>query len=181
MGEQGKVYYFAYAGNMNLSQIKMSCASPKKVAVAKIDDHKLEFYDYAKMWDGAQETLTPEPGSEVWGVIYELNMPDTDKLDLWHNVKFDGSGFYFHSPAKATAADGTQYDVLFYKKNQLVKAAPPSRQYVEYIVKGARESGLPEDYIARLEAVETKEADYKVPRLGELCFGESSDSECSCG
>jgi hypothetical protein len=179
MGEPGKFYYFAYGANMNPEQIGMRCANPQVVAAAWLDDYRIGFFDYTKIWDGALETAIPDPDGRLWGVVYELNGADREKLDAWQDARMDGAGALLSLPGRGNGADGTRYRVLFYKKDQLGAPCPPSRQYLEFIVQGARARDLPEDYIERLNRIETREAAYPVPRFGNFNFATLGSSGCS--
>ena len=181
-GAAAELYNFAYGSNMNSEQVRARCTNAKLVAVAKLPDHQLAFYGNSPVWDGAEETLIPTPGQEVWGVIYELTPGDKEKLDDWQDALFDGSGAYYHSPAKVTDQDGKVYSVLLYKKAQLGEPKKPSEEYLNYIVKGAEERGLPSAYVEQLRSVETKKARFVVPRARKSPRENLGGDECgTCG
>jgi gamma-glutamylcyclotransferase len=181
-GAAAELYNFAYGSNMHSEQVRARCTNAKLVAVAKLPDHQLAFYGNSPVWDGAEETVLPAPGQDVWGVIYELTPSDKEKLDDWQDALFDGSGAYYHSPAKVTDQAGKVYSVLLYKKAQLGEPQKPSEEYLDYIVQGAIERGLPAAYVDQLRAVETKKAKFVVPRTKKSPREMVPGSECgSCG
>lgn len=100
--KQSKLYYFAYGSNMNKEQILARGVQHKVIAVAKLSNYQLAFFGYSKVWGGAVETVIPALGHEVWGVIYDLSSSERERLDDWQDVRLDGSGAYFHCPAKVT-------------------------------------------------------------------------------
>lgn len=55
--------YFAYGSNMNLAQMKQRCSSPKVLGIVRLPGYKVEFFGYSSIWDGAQETVVPDPQS----------------------------------------------------------------------------------------------------------------------
>ena len=180
-GKHSELYYFAYGSNMNEEQILARCANPKVVAVAKLPHHRVAFFGYSKAWDGAMATVVPSPGQEVWGVIYELNSSDRDRLDAWQDVRLDGTGAYFHYPARVADTEGKTRTVLFYKKDMLGTPGKPSREYLDFIVLGALERGLPSSYIEGLRQTESRKAEFDVPRrknFGRELLLESYCSQC---
>jgi gamma-glutamylcyclotransferase len=181
-GAANELYHFAYGSNMNHEQVLARGAKPKVVAAAKLPDHRLGFFGYSAVWDGAEESVIPAPGQDVWGVIYELTPSDKEKLDDWQDALFDGSGAYFHSPAKVTDQAGKVYSVLLYKKANLGTPQKPSQEYLNFIVQGAVEQGLPSAYVDRLRATESQKAKFVVPRQRKSAREAVPGGECSsCG
>ncbi len=181
-GASEDLYHFAYGSNMNSEQLQARCADAKLIAVAKLADHQLGFHGYTPEWDGAEETVSEAPGKEVWGVIYELTPSDKEKLDDWQDALFDGSGAYFHSPAKVTDQQAKEYSVLLYKKAKLGNPEKPSEEYLNFIVKGAVERGLPAAYVDQLRSIETRKAKFVVPRPRKSARQAVPGGECgSCG
>lgn len=160
----GELYYFAYGANMNASQMHARCSAPKVIAIARLAGCRVGFFGHSKIWDGARETVVSEPGHDVWGVVYEIGNPELERLDAWQDVRMDGTGSYFHYPARVRGLDGLTYTVLFYKKDILGEPKKPSKPYLDFIIAGAEEKRLPAEYIRELRAVEAGPASYPVPR-----------------
>lgn len=178
-GISGELHYFAYGSNMNQEQLLARGAKPKVVAAAKLADHQLAFFDYSGVWDGAEETVLPAPGHDVWGVVYELSPADRERLDNAQDARLDGSGAYFHSPVKVTDQEGKVYTVLLYKKNKLGDPRKPSQEYLNFIVQGAVDRLLPSGYVETLRGMESTKAKFAVPRPRN---SSASGGECSeCG
>jgi len=171
-------YYFAYGSNMNMAQMKKRCLSPKVLGVARLPGYKLGFYGYSGIWDGAQETVIPDPKSEVWGVLYQLKFFDCEQLDVYEDARFDGTGPYFHYPVDVIDRQQKTIDAIIYKKNILAEAQLPSAEYLDFIVQGAKEQGVPEEYIALLQNRQTKPASYAVPIMRKSKF---SYNNVDCG
>ena len=178
---QNERYYFAYGSNMNEEQMRSRGVRPLSVAVAKLPDHRIGFHGYSKTWDGAVETVVPAPGQEVWGVIYKLTFSDADTLDSWQDVHLDGTGAYFLFPAAVIDTEGKAHPVLLYKKDILGAQQKPSREYLDLIVRGALERGLPSSYIEELRRIESRKAEYEVPtprKSDRALLLRTSCSEC---
>lgn len=159
-----KMYYFAYASNMNKAQMAARCSRPRLIEPAKLSNYRLAFFGYSKTWDSALETLLDFPGHDVWGLLYELSSADMESLDGYQDARMDGAGAYFHYPSRAFAADGTSYSIRFYKKDYLGEVQLPSTEYLDFIIKGAEEGGLPASYVKELRVMPSKKASFPVPR-----------------
>lgn len=181
-GNPRRQYVFAYGSDMFSAQIMERCSRPVLLAVACLADQRLGFFGHSDIWDGGVETVVPAPGQELWGVIYELTFTDAQRLDVWHDARLDGAGSFFHYPARVLDTAGQPRTVLLYKKDILGAQSPPSRQYLEVIIQGAKERGLPADYIEGLRAVPAKEASYPVPDRSEFQREIRVVTNCSeCG
>ncbi|MBF0482187.1 MAG: gamma-glutamylcyclotransferase [Desulfovibrionaceae bacterium] len=167
-GKLSDLYYFAYGSDMNAQQITTRCAKPVAVGAARLAGYRLAFYGYSRTWDGGLETVVPDPGREVLGVLYALNLADWERLDQWWDVRLDGAGVYFHFPAAVADTQGKTHTVLLYKKDDLSAPRPPSREYLDFIVQGGLERGLGADYLEELRRIESGKAQYDVPRRKKI-------------
>jgi hypothetical protein len=181
-GKPDELFYFAYGSNMNKEQISARCAKAKVVAVAKLSDFQLAFFGHSVVWDGAEETVVPSPSHDVWGVVYQLSASDQERLDDAQGARLDGSGPYFHFPATVTAADGSSYSVLLFKKDSLGRRLKPSQEYLSFIAQGAADRELPAAYVEALRTMESAKAKYTVPRANKSVREFPSGGDCSqCG
>ncbi|EIQ02158.1 hypothetical protein OpiT1DRAFT_00739 [Opitutaceae bacterium TAV1] len=180
-GRLGDLCHFAYGANMNGEQLRLRGIKPVAVSIARLPGHRVAFHGYSGVWDGAVETVVPAPGEDTWGVLYKLEVMDGEVLDLWQDARQDGSGAYFHYPAEVTDPAGETRMVLLYKKDVLGTPEKPSREYLDFIVQGAVEHGLPASYIEKLRQTESKPAEYPVPRRGKSgrnFYAVTSCAEC---
>jgi hypothetical protein len=178
----GHWLYFAYGANLNMEQMNLSCTSPKPIAIARLPNHRIEFFGHSTKWDGALETCLVARHRDLWGVVYELSLRDGDRLDSCQDVRLDGNGAYFHYPAEVVDDHGNIYDVRLYKKDVLGIPRRPSREYLDHIVQGAMFHGLPADYLESLRAIASKAASYRVPRADRYDLAIVTGGECSeCG
>jgi gamma-glutamylcyclotransferase len=180
-GPSGDLYYFAYGSNMNREQMLARCGNPKLVGIAKLSDHQLGFFGCSAIWDGGEESVIPAPGQEMWGVLYELNESDRERLDDAQDALFDGSGSYFHSPVSVIDQEGKADTVLIYKKANLGDAQKPSQEYLNFIVQGAADHGLPSDYVEKLRGLESRKAGFVVPRKRKSARETVGGSCSDCG
>ena len=179
----GELLTFVYGSDMHPEQIASVCIRPEFVCLARLEGHRLSFHGRFPMWDGAIETVVPDAGGNVWGAVHRLTSGDAQRLDAWHDARLDGSGPFFHCPAEVLDQAGKRHKVLLYKKDILGPAAPPSREYLDFIVRGARLRGAPEAWLASLATLETRPAGYPVPLPppNGLRRLSANDSCASCG
>ncbi|MBG0775928.1 MAG: gamma-glutamylcyclotransferase [Desulfovibrionaceae bacterium] len=159
-----KIRYFAYGPNMHPDQMRERCLHPVVLGIARLPGYALAFHGHTWLWDGGMETVVPAPGRDLWGVLYELSPTDADSLDAWQDIRLNGTGSYFHSPVEVFAPDGTRSDAVLYRKDILGEPLPPSREFLEHILCGARAHGLPEGYLRELAGIPCVPARYPVPR-----------------
>jgi gamma-glutamylcyclotransferase len=178
-GKPSELLYFAYGSNMNSEQMLARCVKPLKIATACLPNYEIGFFGYSKTWDGGQETVVPSPGRNVWGVVYQLSSLDSDRLDVWQDARIDGSGAYFHYPARVIDTEGRLHTVLFYKKDMSGEPTKPTRQYLDFMVRGAVENDLPADYIAALQHIASHQASFAVPKLQKFGRKLLLDTYCS--
>ena len=164
---------------MNPAQMAERCARARVVCPACLAGHRLAFYGRNRAWDGGLETVAAAPGSEVWGVLYELTFGDAASLDIWCNVRLDGGGAYFHYPVRVVDAEGREHTAVLYKKDVLGQPVPPSREYLAHILAGAQAHGLPAAYTAKLENLENVAARYPVPKRDTLLKGVLREATCA--
>lgn len=157
--------YFAYGFNLNVEKMNQKCTKPRVLGIARLSEHKIGFYEHSVVWDGAVETVIPDTQSEVWGVLYQLESYAWDELDNCEDVRLDGTGEYFHYPVEVLDTQNRVREASMYKKARLGAAKLPSTEYLEIIIQGAKEQGLPEGYIATLQNIVSKPASYPVPRI----------------
>jgi len=181
-GKPGRLLHFCYGSNMNPEQLRFRGVRPFSCIPARLRDYRLSFHGHLDAWDGAVATVVPALGHEVWGVVYELSFSAGDCLDGWQGVRLDGAGPYFHCPAMVYDARNAAYSVLLYKKDVLGESTLPSREYLDYIMAGALERGLPSEYIEALGRLDSKRAGYTVPLRGQgeaRSLGAGSCAECA--
>lgn len=178
-GIADELHYFAYGSDMNNEQMLARGAKPKVAGVAKLSDYRLAFFGYSAVWDGAEETVVPAPGQEVWGVVFELSSSDWERLDNAQDVRLDGTGAYFHFPVKVTDQLGKVHNVLLYTKDKRGIPQKPSQEYLNFIIQGAVDHELPSAYVETLRRMESKKAEFVVPRERKSL---TSGGDCShCG
>lgn len=153
--------YFAFGSNLDPDQMESRCPDHRVVGLAALHDHRLAFPLYSERWSGGVASVALAHGLTVWGVLYELSEADVARLDGFEGFKGPGDQHNVYDRQLLTVELVRPDDGSVPRR---VRAAtyvahpsnpsPPSRRYLEAILKGARHHRLPGDYIEALESIE---------------------------
>jgi gamma-glutamylcyclotransferase len=138
---------FAYGSNLAASEMAAWCPEARFAGLARLPDHRLALNRRSIRWGGGAVDIVPAIGEEVWGGLYDVPDGTLDRLDAK-----EGEGWAYRRIAvPVEAEDGRRleaeaYEVI-HKEPQEVLA---TSDYAALLLRGARERGLPEEYVARL-------------------------------
>jgi len=115
---------------------------------AVLPGHRLVFNKKSTDDKSGKANVAAHAGSDVWGVLYAVPDGDLDKLDK-------GEGGYRRVRLSLRLVDNTSTGAWVYvaKKPKDDPALRPYTWYKRFLVEGAREHSLPEDYIAELDRI----------------------------
>lgn len=152
---EGSFLYFAYGSNLSQTRLHLHAPSAHLVSIARLPEYRLAFsIESKRSWLGGVGDILPAPGDEVWGALWVIAPEDSRHLDEQEGVFRDPPAYRRISVEVSTPAG----DVVRCRSYQVVTPHEagflPSPAYKDTIVTGARELGLPESYLARLEAIE---------------------------
>jgi gamma-glutamylcyclotransferase (GGCT)/AIG2-like uncharacterized protein YtfP len=142
------VLYFAYGSNLKWGRMRQRVPSARREAVAFLDHHRLVCNKRGR--DGsAKANLVQAAGHRVWGVLY--------RIERIHLALLDGfeTGYERVEVEVRTATGGVQR-ASTYRSDRITRDPIPFDWYRGLILEGAREHGLPEDYLSVLEALPTR-------------------------
>ncbi|XP_030372634.1 gamma-glutamylcyclotransferase-like [Scaptodrosophila lebanonensis] len=158
-----KFYYFGYGSNMLSSRIHINNPTAVKIGPALLHNFRLDFAQFTQRWKGAVGTIVPTPDAETWGTLWEIdlvNLPDIDNQEGVHlgtyvpltvNVELRNrttlpARCYHLVEQPATNLHNMVWD-------QVPDARQPSKTYLQCLVKGSIESGIPNEYVQFLQAI----------------------------
>ncbi|WP_156318956.1 gamma-glutamylcyclotransferase family protein [Propionispora sp. 2/2-37] len=173
--------YFAYGSNINPEYMRLKCSDPRVLGIARLNGYRMDFFGYSTTWDGAVETVVEDASADIWGVLYQLDEFDWNRLDNCEDVRADGTGEYFHYPVEVIDGQGKLTAAILYRKARQGTPEIPSREYLGLIVKGAEEQKLPAAYVARLKTLAAKPASYAVPRRPSYNRVGAAGGASGCG
>jgi gamma-glutamylcyclotransferase (GGCT)/AIG2-like uncharacterized protein YtfP len=149
----GHVWYFAYGSNLDANTFRgRRRMQPRRWEVGAISGFRLRFnLDGYPRGKAAPANITPHSQGEVWGVLYEITRRELVRLDSSEGVP---GGNYRHVWVDARTVSGGVISVVTYSAIGNPHDGNPSLRYITLLRNGAREHGLPDCWIERLDAVE---------------------------
>ena len=152
--------YFAYGSNLDPEQMRSRCPDAIVVGLAALRDHRLSFPRNSESWGGGTAGFQLAHGDTVWGVLFDVSEGCLRTLDGFEGFKGPGDQHNLYDRDQVTV-ELTRPDDGSVPRRVRASAylarpsnpTPPSRRYLETILRGARHHRLPEEYIARLAAI----------------------------
>lgn len=151
--------YFGYGSNLLAQRIHVRNPSAVRKTAAKLVDYRFDFNRFSKRWGGCAATIVPDVGRHVWGAVWEIDSSHMADLDDQEGVN---DQIYKPLTVKVTNRQNETLECRVYQLNEVPQAydSPeslprdrrPSRIYLETILQGAVESGLPDDYFKFLQS-----------------------------
>ncbi len=139
--------YFAYGSNMSFNRISERINNVKLSDTGYISNYEL--LCNKKSIDGsAKANIVYNPGNVVWGVLYIIDDIFQDRLD-----RIEGG--YKRKDFEVHTKNGT-ITASAYISNKLTNSLPKT-SYIKYIIEGAVENKLPEEYIDYLQNISTSD------------------------
>jgi hypothetical protein len=144
--------YFAYGSNMCTGRLRRRVPSATAPLVARLTGYTFHFHKRSD--DGSGKGNAVETGNRVdvlYGVLFRIDPRQKGDLDAAEGV---GHG-YVETPTVVADNDGHQHEAFMYVacENCIDNTLSPYSWYKLFVVEGARQHGLPADYIARIEAI----------------------------
>lgn len=148
------IWYFAYGSNLWIDQKEQRTSAIRTGAVrpriARLADHRLAFN---KRGNNGQlyANVMPCPGEEVIGVVYRCSLSTLETMS-----EYEGG----YDPATVTVIleDGRSIEAITYvaQNRNILDDGQPSDEYLNRILTGANQHGLPHDYIEKIRQLARK-------------------------
>ncbi|MGJ5619541.1 gamma-glutamylcyclotransferase family protein [Sulfitobacter sp. MF3-043] len=141
-----KILYFSYGSNMSKSQIEERVGDVDFIGKGTLNGHDMVFSRKGSYRPGAVASVHRAPGSSVHGVIYSMSNSQLDRMD-----EIEDREAYQRQPVIIVNEFGDSIVCAAHIAFPEDAPPPPDTEYVDLIVKSAREVGLPDAYIERLQ------------------------------
>uniref|UniRef100_A0A6M2DP07 gamma-glutamylcyclotransferase n=1 Tax=Xenopsylla cheopis TaxID=163159 RepID=A0A6M2DP07_XENCH len=152
--------YFAYGSNLLAKRIHINNPTAVRKDIGKLLDYCLDFNKYSDKWGGASATVVPKVGEHVWGAIWEIENKNLASLDKQEGVHLNS---YQAKDINIKTKSGKNVLCRIYEQCKLPPTLQPgepfpedrkpSLVYLETIIQGALESGLPDTYLKMLRSI----------------------------
>lgn len=159
------LWYFAYGSNLDrgtfLGRRRMQ---PLATQIGVLHDFALRFDLPIGPGERGVANVAPQPRDLVWGALYQLTHTDANRLDRTEGV---ARGVYRRLAVEVETPAGTALAAFTYRSEISRPERKPSRRYLGLLLAGAREHGLPADYVERLRgyALAVDERERQLPLL----------------
>ena len=124
------MYYFAYASNLNMDQMKERCPKSKPMFTATLYNYRIVFTGWSRKWRGATATIRPFRGEKIRGGIYDVDEKCLQRLD-----KYEGN-IYQRINITGNNEDNEPVEAVTYINNSQATESKPSRDYLAVIRRG---------------------------------------------
>jgi cation transport regulator ChaC len=147
------ISYFAYGSNMSSDVMAKLCPRHRCLGIASVADYRLAFTRKSRRTGSGVADIVQAPGQEVWGVLFDISDDELAAID--RKEGYDWAYVRITLPIRLATGGSTQTAITYTVRTKEPAEVPPSRQYLSQIIAAAKERGLPDSYIAQLEAVTT--------------------------
>lgn len=154
--------YFAYGSNMDTRQLRKGLNNPniENRTIAYLPDSVLIFPRKSVDWGGGVASYASLKGHKLFGVIFEVSENELQTLDSYEGCNRPGKlNSYERVKVTVYDANSTRLTAVSYKAVELGRFLP-SAAYMKILVKGARDCGLPVDYLKELEERATEAVEH---------------------
>ena len=134
--------YFGYGSNLYHKQMKKRCKQSKYIKCYILKNYKLSFRN--NFLGGGVGDIQKKKNSKVFGALYKITKNDEKKLDQYENYPVTYIKKYFKISGKK---------VMFYYMPKKTKYKPPSKRYINLIIKGYKDCGWNEKKLLKIKTV----------------------------
>ena len=143
--------YFAYGSNMSTERLYRRTPSAVSLGRARLPRYALRWHKLGRDGSGkCNIEPTGVPRESVWGVLYEIDFAEKRALDTVEGL---GVGYNEQVVSLETNAGVTQALTYTARPDQIDPMLRPLLWYKTHVLRGAREHGLPDEYVQRIAAV----------------------------
>jgi len=136
--------YFAYGSNLKRERMEARVPGARPVGSALLRGWRWASNKHGRDGSG-KANLEADPTARVWGALYRLAEGDLDRLD-----RFEGG--YVRLSVEVEESGGALRQAWTYRSNRRLEDERPFAWYLALVLEGAREHGLPEDWVNALAA-----------------------------
>ncbi len=147
------ILYFAYGSNLSRKRIVGRCPQAQFYGNAFLLDWEILFSKMKSDGTGAAN-IREKTGSKIWGVVFTLSPECLKSLDLveGHKPGEVSKSDYDRRKLRVQLETGAQVEAWAYIAETADEHIAPTEEYLNHILSGALEHGLPEEHIALIKS-----------------------------
>ena len=158
MNAEHTYLYFAYGSNLSSARLRARVPSARPRGRGRLLHHRLSWHKRGRDGSGKCDIVPTDTPSVVWGVLYDVARIEKPALDAVEGL---GVG-YFEKEVRIVTDEGERLALTYHANpDRTDPALHPRDWYKDHVVRGAREHGLPADYIREIESIETVVDDHR--------------------
>jgi gamma-glutamylcyclotransferase len=142
-------WYFAYGSNLSTEQKESRTGTIRDVKVARLDGYRITFDKRGSDGTG-KANIVRDAARVVWGVVYRCSPATLDEMDYYEGV---AGGHYVRTAVVVHSSPAMGIEAVTYVAGDSFRddSLVPSGKYLKTILRGARQHGLPQDYILEIK------------------------------
>ena len=145
--------YFAYGSNMSLARLRQRVPGARLVGRFFLDRHALRFHKAGLDCSAKCDAFYTGMNDRIYGVLFDIPSSEKPALD-----RAEGLGVgYGEKVVQLQNEQGESIEAITYFALQIDESLKPFHWYLNHLLVGAREAGLPSDYIKAIESVESQD------------------------
>lgn len=122
------------------------------MTAARLYGYRLAFTRHSARWGGGVADIVEAPDAEVWGAVWRIPLDERPTLDRQEGLHLDPP-HYRRIAVTVTTPDGADLECLAYQvATREAEHVAPSPAYLDVMVRGAAEVGLPAGYVDGMQA-----------------------------
>ena len=142
--------YFAYGSNMSRRRLGARVTSAEYLGMGLLRHYSLAFHKISETDRSGKCDIVYSRESAVYGALFQLAEVELPTLDWYEGT---GIGYERHR-VSINNSTGQPVDAWTYIATRTNSKLRPYHWYKRHVLEGALETGLPEDYVRIIEAVE---------------------------
>ena len=165
-----KFSYFAYGSNMCSKRLRERTPSAQAIGIGTVMAHHLRWHKKSRDGSGKCDIFfTADPDHQVHGVLFEISESEKERLDTVEGLHQG----YEEKMVEVRTTAGFVYAVTYYA-TVIDGEVRPYEWYKRFVVEGAIEYGLPEDYVQLLKSIDAMKDPDQERHLRETRIFEGS-------
>ena len=141
--------YFAYGSNMSLARLSQRTPNVERLGLFILIEHQLQFHKAGDDGSGkCDAAFTGNNQDKIYGALYEIDPKEKSTLDVIEGL---GNG-YNEKIVSVEGANGEKVKALTYYATDISDTLPPYTWYLDHVLIGAKEIGVPAHYLDGIKA-----------------------------